>query len=204
MREPLTDNEREERRRTILDAAIEEFAAKGFFNSRTREIAQAAGVAEGTIYLYFEGKDDLLLTAFREKVAEFCSAANELLDAPLGFAERLHRFIRMQFTGIEVNPALATVLLLESRQSTRFYGEPVRAVLRDYASAVDRLLQSGIAEGQVQAELDVPLARRMLIGGLEEIELDWLLGPRSRSLVALAADVAVHFHHGIRPHVPRT
>src|SRR5688572_5716152 len=132
------------KRRAILEAAVETFAERGFFNSRTREIARAAGVAEGTIYLYFEGKDDLLLTAFREAVTEFSGAVHQLLEEKSTFSERFTRFVEMQFAGIEAEPNLATVLLLESRQSTKFYGAPVRAVLRDYGAAVDKLIESGI------------------------------------------------------------
>jgi TetR/AcrR family transcriptional regulator, fatty acid metabolism regulator protein len=192
----LTD-ERATKRRMILDAAVETFANLGFARSRTRQIAEAAGVAEGTIYLYFEGKDDLLLTAFREKVTEFCEAAALLLDEPGTFEQRVARFIEMQFAGIEADPALATVLLLESRQSSRFYGEPVREVLRSYASAVDRLLESGVEQGSVSPDLDIPMVRRMLIGSLEEIELDWLLGQRGRPLTPLAGPVARVFCNGL-------
>jgi len=190
--------ERAARRASILQAAVEVFAAQGFVNARTREIARRAGIGEGTIYLYFEGKDDLLLTAFREKVSEFCEAVHHLLSEPGTFDERLRRFIWMQFAGIEADPELATVLLLESRQSTRFYGEPVREVLREYASAVDRLLESGVAEGRVRTDLEIPLVRRMLIGSLEEIELDWLVGQRGRPLTTSAPDVAKVFLEGIQ------
>jgi TetR/AcrR family transcriptional regulator, fatty acid metabolism regulator protein len=173
---------REARRRQILAAAIRIFAEHGFFASRTRDIAAAAGVAEGTIYLYFEGKDDLLLTAFREKVAEFSASVAPLLEMPEPFPERLRRVIEMQFMNIEAEPELATVLLMETRLTSRFYGEPVRDVLRTYASAIDGLLRRGVQEGALRSNLDIPLARRILIGSLEEIELDWLLGDRSRPL----------------------
>lgn len=198
MNELSLSTERAARREAILQAAIETFATVGFLNSRTREIARTAGVAEGTIYLYFEGKDDLLLTAFREKVSEFCEGVGRLLSERDTFEKRLHDFIALQFAGIEAEPDLATVLLLESRQSTRFYGEPVREVLREYAAAVDQLIESGMREGSIRANVDVPLARRMLIGSLEEIELDWLLGQRTRSLAAAAPQVAEIFHRGIR------
>ncbi len=177
---------REARRRHILAAAIRIFAEHGFFASRTRDIAAAAGVAEGTIYLYFDGKDDLLLTAFREKVAEFSASVAPLLEMPARFPERLRRVIEMQFEDIEAQPELATVLLMETRLSSRFYGEPVRDVLRTYAGAIDELLRRGVQEGELRDDLDIPLARRMLIGALEEIELDWLLGDRSRPLSAQA------------------
>lgn len=190
MIDPPLSEERAAKRRQILSSAIEIFAEQGFFAARTREIAAAAGVAEGTIYLYFDGKDDLLLTAFREKVQEFSSSIAPLLADPAPFPERLARFIEMQFAGIEAQPALATVLLMETRQSSKFYGEPVREVLRTYATAIDELLRRGMQEGALRADLDVPLARRAVVGALEEIELDWLLGERARPLTPRARDVA--------------
>lgn len=186
---PLS-SERAARRRAILDAAIQTFAQHGFFASRTREIAARAGVAEGTLYLYFESKDDLLLTAFRESVREFSAAARMLLQDEMTLPERLTRFVEMQLRQIEENPALATILLLETRHSSKFYGEPVRDVLRDYAAAVDELLGAALAAGELRDDLDIPLARRMLIGTLEEVELDWLLSERRRPLAVLAPTIA--------------
>lgn len=190
---------REARRRAILDSAVRAFAQHGFLGARTREIAASAGVAEGTIYLYFDGKDDLLLSAFREKVAEFCASVQSTLGAGLSFPERLRRFIELQFEGIEADPALATVLLVESRQTSSFYAGAVRDVLRLYAAAIDELLASGLEEGAIHAGADIPLARRMLIGALEEVELEWLLSERSRPLAPAAAGVAALFYRGLAP-----
>ena len=199
MTEPVETRSREARRRAILSAAVEAFAENGFFASRTRDIAARAGVAEGTIYLYFDSKDDLLLSAFREKVSEFCEAARSLLSVPHPFPERLRRFIELQFESIEADPALAMVLLLESRQSSKFYGGAVRDVLRTYAGAIDELLASGVASGAVRADADLPIARRVLIGALEEVELDWLLGDRSWRLGSLAPRLANTLYRGLAP-----
>lgn len=194
---------REQRRRAILDSAIRIFARHGFAAARIRDIAAAAGVAEGTIYLYFEGKEDLLLTAFREAVREHCEAIRSVLSAELPFVERVERFVRLQFERIEAEPALAAVLLLESRQTTTFYSGAVRDVLRTYAAAIDELLASGVADGSVRADADLPLARRMLIGALEEVELEWLIGGRSRPLAPTAAALAETFYRGLAPAPPQ-
>lgn len=199
MTEPALPDSREVRRRAILESAVRVFAENGFFAARIRDIAAGAGVAEGTIYLYFDGKDDLLLTAFREKVNEFCDSVRDVMPSDLPFPERLARFIHLQFTSIEADPPLATVLLLESRQSSKFYGGAVRDVLKLYAQAIDQLLASGIARGEIRADLDVPLARRMLVGALEEIELEWLLGDRSRPLAPTAPRMAEAFYRGLAP-----
>ena len=193
---PLTAD-REARKRSILQAAIETFAEKGFAASRTRDIASRAGIAEGTIYLYFESKDELLLTAFREAVEEFSASVERLLADERSFLERLESFVESQFVRIERDPGLAAVLLFESRQTTKFYGGAVREVLRGYASAVERLLESGIATGEVRGDVDLPLARRMLIGAVEEVELNWLLSDRTRPLVPLAPTLANTVTRGI-------
>lgn len=194
---PLTET-REARRRAILESAVRVFAEHGFFAARIRDIASGAGVAEGTIYLYFEGKDDLLLTAFREKVNEFVQSASEAMEANLPFQERLACFVRLQFESIEADPPRATVLLLESRQSSKFFGG-VRDVMKLYAQAIDRLLVGGVERGEVRGEAEIPLVRAMLIGALEEIELEWLLGDRSRPLAATADRFAASFYRGIAP-----
>ena len=197
--EPALTESKEARRRAILDSAVRVFAENGFFAARIRDIAAGAGVAEGTIYLYFDGKDDLLLTAFRDKVAEFVASVRDVIPSHAPFEQRLARFMALQFESIEAEPALATVLLLESRQSSKFYGGAVREVLRTYAQAIDELLSSGVSEDAVRADVDIPLARRMLIGLLEEIELEWLLGDRTRPLVPLAPKVAATFYRGLTP-----
>jgi TetR/AcrR family fatty acid metabolism transcriptional regulator len=197
MAERILPDSREARRAAILESAVRVFAEHGFFAARIRDIAAGAGVAEGTIYLYFDGKDDLLLTAFRDKVAEFCASVRDVLAPPLPFRDRLARFIALQFESIEADPPLATVLLLESRQSSKFYGGAVRDVLRSYAAAVDELLSSGRASGELRADADIPVARRILIGALEEIELDWLLSDRSRPLVPMAPRVADTLFRGL-------
>ncbi|HEU0016592.1 MAG TPA: TetR/AcrR family transcriptional regulator [Longimicrobium sp.] len=195
---PLTES-REARKRAILESAVRVFAENGFFAARVRDIAAGADVAEGTIYLYFEGKDDLLLTAFREKVNEFVASAADVMRPEMSFEQRLARFIALQFESIEADPALATVLLLESRQSSKFYGGAVRDVLRTYAQAIDRLLTDGVQRGEVSPGAEVPLLRRMLIGALEEVELEWLLGDRTRPLVPRASRIAAAFYRGIAP-----
>lgn len=190
---------REARRRAILDSAVRVFAERGFFAARIREIAAGAGVAEGTIYLYFAGKEELLLTAFRDRVGEFVASVRDVLDSPEPFEARLARFVRVQFETIEADPPLATVLLLESRATTQFYLGGVRDVLRRYAQAIDQLLENARQRGELRPDADIPLARRMLIGTLEEIELEWLLGDRQRPLAPQAERVAHAFYRGLAP-----
>lgn len=189
MSEAPSGTPRDARRDSILASAIHVFAEHGFFGARIRDIAAGAGIAEGTIYLYFGGKDDLLLTAFRETVGAFCETARGELARPAPFAEKLTRFVRLQFEQIDEDPAFATVLLLESRQSSKFYGGAVRDVMRSYAAVVDALLHEGAVAGVLRRDLNLVFVRQMLVGALEEIELEWLLSTRDRPLAPTAPSV---------------
>src|SRR5436190_12719396 len=113
------ESQRQDKRARILEAAVRVFADRGFFNATVAEIARAAGVADGTIYLYFKGKDDLLLRLFDEKMAELHQSARAALDEEQGAPARLRRFIQHHLQAVEKNPELAAVLIVELRQSAQ-------------------------------------------------------------------------------------
>ena len=198
---PISPVEREARRRELLESALRTFAATGFARSTTKAIAAGAGVAEGTIYLYFRSKDDLLLTAFRERVAEFAAEIETRAAEPLPFRERLGRLVEMQFDNVERDPALARLLLLEARQSAEFYTEPIREALHAYETALEALLRAGIEEGAVRPDIDVAVTRWMLVGALRGVLTNWLLGEREQRLTPLAAAFTATFIDGIGPDV---
>src|SRR5919201_2936424 len=87
--------QRNDKRARILDAAVKVFAERGYFSSTVAEIARAAGVADGTIYLYFKSKDDLLLRLFEEKMTQLLAAAKAALGEERDAPSRLKRFIQL-------------------------------------------------------------------------------------------------------------
>src|SRR5436853_6561303 len=96
-----------DKRTRIMDAAIKVFAERGFFTATVAEIARAAGVADGTIYLYFKSKDDLLLRLFDEKMTELLAEARSALEQGGPASVRLKRFIQLHFALVERDPELA-------------------------------------------------------------------------------------------------
>src|SRR5438270_9301693 len=106
-----------DKRTRIMDAAVKVFAERGFHTATVAEIAKAAGVADGTIYLYFKSKDDLLLRLFDEKMTALLDEARTALDAEKTAPARLERFIQLHLSLVEKNPDLASVLIVELRQS---------------------------------------------------------------------------------------
>ena len=166
--------DRAEKRERILAAAERVFARRGFFAARVSEIAKDAGVADGTIYLYFKSKDDLLISLFENRMKQ----VNETLRAAIADlppAEQLRAFIHAYLQLVSDEPTAAEVLTIELRQSTKFmkeYDNP------QFASFL-RMLGAIIADGQARGDLDpaIPshIAARMIFGVLDELALAWVL-----------------------------
>ena len=100
----------------IIEAALRVFARKGYFNSRVSDIAREAGIAAGTIYLYFDTKDEILITLFREKMAGFVETVRRAIAEEDDAVARLRRLVRLHFQILQDNPELAEVVQVELRQ----------------------------------------------------------------------------------------
>src|SRR5438105_8505067 len=111
------------KRERILDAAVRVFAEKGFYGAKVSEIAREAGVADGTIYLYFKSKDDLLISLFEDRMAQINSALREKLATEPNALGKLRRFIEMHLELVETRRELVEVLTVELRQSSKFMRE---------------------------------------------------------------------------------
>jgi len=164
-----------DKRERILAAAERVFARRGFFASRVSEIAKDAGVADGTIYLYFKSKDDLLISLFENRMKQ----VNETLRAAIATEStalaQLRAFIKTYLQLIHDEPAAAEVITIELRQSNKFMKEYENAEFADFL----RMLGGVIAKGQEAGEFDdgVPphIAARMIFGMLDELALAWVL-----------------------------
>ena len=190
---PQTDAPaRQDKRVRIIDAAIQVFAKKGYRAARISDIARGAQVADGTIYLYFRNKEDLLLTIFEEKMEgllEDLGAALAGLDDPL---ERMRAYARFHFWQLRTYPALAQVLQVELRQSTRFLHDYRPEKLWQYLSIFEDLVKEGQAAGQLRADLDPFLVKWSFFGALDELSIQWVLSrKRDRFNLDQAADQVV-------------
>src|SRR5579871_2286087 len=83
------------KRDAILRAAIDVFAERGFFNAQVADVARAAGVAAGTVYLYFKSKDDLLVSIFEKTMRDALAEGRAATDGVTDPRERLRRFARL-------------------------------------------------------------------------------------------------------------
>jgi TetR/AcrR family fatty acid metabolism transcriptional regulator len=138
--EKAKSRQRNDKRVRIVDAAVGVFAEKGYRSARISDIARRAGVADGTIYLYFRNKEDLLLTIFEEKMDGILTGLRAAVDGIESPADRMGAFARFHFEQMRLQPALAQVLQVELRQSTRFVREYRPECLWQYLGVFETIL----------------------------------------------------------------
>ena len=188
-----------DKRVRILDAAIKVFAERGFHSATVAEIAKAAGVADGTIYLYFKGKDDLLLRLFDEKMTELLAEARSALADEADAPSRLRRFILLHLSVVERHPELASVLIVELRHSAQFLKAADRNKLAAYIDLIAEVVRAGQESGELSAAISPATVKRAIFGALDELALGWLLSGRRASLKKTAAEVAEWLVRGLLP-----
>jgi TetR/AcrR family fatty acid metabolism transcriptional regulator len=186
------------KRDAILRAAIDVFAERGFFNAQVADVARAAGVAAGTVYLYFKGKDDLLVSIFERSMREGLTrgrAAVADLDDP---RERLLRLARAHLARLGRDRNLAIVFQVELRQSTKFMERFSATLLRDYLGLIREAVADGQRKGLFRADVKATAMAKMLFGALDEMATNWILSRRRYSLEADADIVVDLFINGAR------
>lgn len=187
-----------EKRERILQSAIKIFARKGFYNARISEIAREAGVADGTIYLYFKNKDEILITIFEETVGELIKDFRQRLRAITHPVEQIREFARLHLEIVSTHPDLASVLQLELRQSNKFIKEYRGSSLNDYLNLIGEIIQNGQQRKVFRSDIHPAIAKRILFGALDEIStLFVLLKDRSFDLARSAQQIATVFLFGM-------
>ena len=184
----------------IIDAAVRVFARNGYYNSRVSDIAREAGIASGTIYLYFKTKDEILVTLFREKMAEWVARVRADISAEVDAVAKIRRLVRLHFGVLEDNPDLAEVVQVELRQGHKFFRGASAHEVSAYFELIGSILDEGIAAGQVRRDVPVKLATKMLFGAMDQLATSWVLGKRAYRLVEAADEVATIFLRGVAPH----
>ena len=190
-------SERADKRDALLRAAIDTFAARGFFNAQVADVARAAGVAAGTVYLYFRGKDDLLISIFERTMKEAIADGRQSLAALDDPIERLREIARLHLGRLGRDKALAVVFQVELRQSTKFMERFSATQLREYLGVIRTVIADGQARGVFQPAISPTLAAKLFFGALDEMATNWILSRRKYSLAAEADAIVDLFVGGL-------
>jgi TetR/AcrR family fatty acid metabolism transcriptional regulator len=189
-----------DKRERILHAAVRVFAKKGFYATRVSEVAKAAGVADGTIYLYFKSKDELLVSIFEDRVEKLLRYMQSELPKLEGAQPKLRRIIELQLGLLEGERDLAEVITVILRQSTKLLKEYAAPKFLAYLDAIARVVGDGQASGEFRADVSPHLVARATFGALDGIALTWALGKAEQGgLVRAAGQLAELVLRGLAP-----
>ena len=193
-----SDTVRTGKRDLLLRAAIDVFAARGFVNAQVADVARAAGVAAGTVYLYFRSKDDLLVSIFEQTVREAIDQGHATVAPLRDPSEQLRAIARVHLDRLGRDRALAIVFQVELRQSTKFMERFSSTLLREYIGLIRTVMIDGQKTGAFRKELNPTLAAKLFFGGLDEMATNWVLSRRRYSLVSEADAIVDLFVGGLR------
>ncbi|MCB9507181.1 MAG: TetR/AcrR family transcriptional regulator [Myxococcales bacterium] len=191
-----------EKRQRILAAALKVFAQRGFFNAKVSEVAREAQVADGTIYLYFKNKDDLLINLFEDRMEFLIRRLHEEMEREGGSAlGRIRRMILAHLRIAEEWPDLAEFITVELRQSAKFVKEYENPKFMEYLKVLRDLIEEGQRDGSVRADLDARAVARAMFGALDEQLLALTLTGRARAqeVPRAAEQLGDLFCAGIQP-----
>jgi TetR/AcrR family fatty acid metabolism transcriptional regulator len=178
------------KRERILRASVDVFAQSGYFNAKVSDIAKAAGVADGTIYLYFGGKEDLLITIFREHTRGFLQSLETNLANVSRPEDRVRTAIRHHLETLGRDRALAVVSQVELRHSLKFMSLFSQEEVADYLNLLRSIVEQGQTEGVFRRTLHPQLVAKALFGILDELVTSWILSEKEYVLADQAEQVA--------------
>ena len=162
------------------------FARQGFYQSTVAQIAKEAGVADGTIYLYFKNKDDILVQIFRYRAKQVFDRFRAEVDKADHSLDKLRNLIRRHLAEFQRDRDMAVLYQVETHQNSRHAESQIREMSKMYQDIVSEIVELGQQEGSVRKELYVGLVKRFILGAVDEVINTWLHSEREYDLVSMA------------------
>lgn len=158
----------------IIDAAVKVIAHHGYHGAKVTAIAKEAGVADGTIYLYFKNKEHLLIELFQTKMGLFIDYSKQQIEQETAAGDKLYRLIESHLKQLSADYDLAVVTQIELRQSNLALRQKISEVLKPYLNLIDAVVKHGMETGEFDSGLDYRLARQMIFGTIDEVVTSWM------------------------------
>jgi TetR/AcrR family fatty acid metabolism transcriptional regulator len=191
---------KERKRQKILTSAIKVFAKKGFYKTRIKEIAKLASVADGTIYLYFKNKDDILISIFDDRIDKLNEKMEEISQGELTSSEKIRQIIELQLGNLRGHRDLAEVITINLRQSNRFLKQYAAPRFNRYLDIMAQIIKEGQDKGEFISDLPPRVLATSLFGALDGLMLTWVLGSRKHQrLMRAGSNVAGMMLNGLLP-----
>jgi len=202
---PVSENRRSQINKTvknnkyhlILEAAIRVFARQGFYQSTVAQIAREAGVADGTIYLYFKNKDDILVQFFNYRTKQVFDRFRAAVNQSDNSQDKLRSLVRRHLTEFQRDRDMAVVYQVETHQNSRLAEAQIREMSQMYQDIVSEIVETGQQEGSIRKDLYVGLVKRFILGAVDEVINTWLHSDKNYDLVSMADPLVDLFVRGI-------
>jgi TetR/AcrR family fatty acid metabolism transcriptional regulator len=187
-----------EKYQRIIAAATKVFARKGFYQSKISEIAKEAQVADGTIYIYFENKDDILISLFEEQMQAVLDNMNSRMVKLTDPAKKLEEFAWTHLSLIHKNKDMAEIIQVELRQSGKFMKEYKNEKFTQYLNIIEDIIVEGQSSGLFKKNVVPNVAKRAFFGALDEVSRCWVLSSRRQyDIKTVARQISEYFLDGI-------
>jgi TetR/AcrR family fatty acid metabolism transcriptional regulator len=185
------------KRESILRAATRVFARNGYFNAKVADIAREAEVADGTVYLYFKSKEEILHSIFDQNMAEAIQSGRVLIEKLQDPGEKLRRIAMLHLERLGADPDLAVVFQVELRGSTKFMEEFSAAGFAEYLGLLRQTFEEGQRSGVFRKDLNAKIVSKILFGALDEMATNWVISKRNYKLPPMAEVVMDVFLNGV-------
>lgn len=188
----------DEKRKNILESATKVFASKGFYNAKIQDVATEAGVAHGTVYLYFKNKDDLLSAIFYEVLGELIEYIRSEVQKEKTAEDKFRRMISIQIDIIEENPDLTKLILIEFPRTGKFLSNSNIDILSKYIDMIADIIDKGIKEGQFNTDIKIDMVATMIYASIQGLATRWILDDMQYTLKGMEKSVSDLFIEGIK------
>lgn len=186
-----------DKREAILRAATEVFARNGYFNAKVSDIARAANIADGTVYLYFKSKEEILHSIFDRTMEDGITQAKKQLEGCSNPQEKLRSLAKLHLQRLGADPELAIVFQVELRGSTKFMEAFSAAGFAEYLNLIREIIETGQREGTFRPDVHAKVCAKILYGALDEMATNWILSDRTYALETMADAVLDVFFNGV-------
>ena len=193
----INTNNKNDKYKRILEAAVKVFAKQGFYQSTISQIAKEAGVADGTIYLYFKNKDDILVQFFNYKTKQVFERFKKEVEKGKNSKDKLLNLIRHHLKVFQRNKDMAVLYQSETHQSNRLAEDQIKEMSKMYLDVISEIVEQGQQEGSIRKDLYMGLVKRFIIGSVDEVINTWLHSDGKYDLVSMADPLVELFIRGI-------
>jgi TetR/AcrR family fatty acid metabolism transcriptional regulator len=178
-----------EKHQVILEAAVKTFARAGYHRTRVADIAREAGVADGTVYIYFKSKEDILVSLFQDLMLRFVKDLYSELVHCRDAREKLSTIITYHLTTLANRPDQAKVTQIELRQIDQAINQGISKPLMSYFKLIEEVIDEGKEQNLYRQNLNTRTARKVVFGAIDEVVTCWVMSNKPYDLSALSEPV---------------